>query len=196
MIRTALDSENINAFTTNVDFILTYTDLITDPSAFEAKFPGQQVVYIDRALGDPGLKATVIDIEPGAFTPVQVVDWFEERFRRGVRWLTHYSDRNDLPVIRGFLAGRVMWEWVATLDGTAHINGYVPLRGPDLVQVLDAGHLGFNADFSLVLNPLWRPSPRPDKFGAVLNSLEMAARTMTSSQAELSQAITTLRTLG
>lgn len=158
MIRTALDSDDVNAFTTNVDFIFTYSDLITNPGGYEARWPGQQVVYIDRGHGDPGLKATVADVESGLMTPAQLPAWFDERFDRGMKWLTHYSSRDTLPAIAAAIGKRVMWQWVATLDGTVAIPGFKPVYFPSIIQILPASKIGIHADFSLVLDPNWRPA--------------------------------------
>lgn len=195
MIRTALDSDDLSAFTTTTDFVLTYTDLVPDAAAFEARYPAQQVVYIDRKLGDPGTKASIIDIELGAFSVADIVPWFEERFHKGMRWLTHYSDRNDLPAILAELAGRNMWQWVATLDGTVHVDGYTPLFRPDIVQILGSDKLGIHADFSLVLNPGWRPSPESQQLTAAVNSLESANRGLAAASGELGRVTTLLKTL-
>lgn len=194
-IRTALDSEDLSVFTSNTDFIFTYSDLVPDRTVFEARYPHQQVVYIDRGLGDPDLKATIADVEPHALTPADLPKWWDDRHNRGAHWLTHYSDRNDRLACVDALAGRPAYQWVATLDGTVHVDGFTPLGGPDIVQILGSAHLGFNADFSLVLNPAWRPSPNAVTKASLMTSVGMAANLAEEIHGELVSLESALRQL-
>lgn len=159
IIRTALDSDQLDALNQPVDFVITYSDLVHDAAAFEELHKGKQVVYIDRKNGDPGNKATIIDVEPGCYAPHEIPAWYDHKAAAKLPYLTHYSDRSDLPSVHAAIGSRHMWRWVATLDGTLAIPGFVPLQGPDLVQLIGADRVGVHADFSLVLSPSWRPAP-------------------------------------
>lgn len=162
MIRTALDSDSLLAFGIQVDFALTYSDLVTDPAGFEAEHPRKQVVYIDRGNGDPGNKASIIDVETGAHRIADIAPWYDHKAAAHVAYLTFYVNRSNLLAAEAAVGGRHMFRWLATLDGTIVIPGFTPLVGPDLVQIAGASATGVHADFSLVLNPGWHPSPQPD----------------------------------
>jgi len=179
MIRTMLDSDDLLAFTAITDIIATYSDLVHPVEAFEAAHPGRLILYIDRGLGDPGMKATIADVETGALKPSDLPDWFDERFSKGIKYLTYYCNRSSHAAVKAALGHRVMWEWIATLDGTVNVEGYVPLLGPSAVQILGSGHLGIRADLSLVLNDQWHPS---GAFGAITQ----AVKTLRGSASQLS----------
>lgn len=185
MIRTALDSDDLNVFTSNTDFVLTYSDLVTHPDAFAAHYPTQQVVYIDRGLGDPGDKATIADVETGALTPAHLNDWYNAKTAARLPFLTFYANRSNLAACMAQQAAHRMFKWVATLDGTMHINGYSPLHGPDLVQILDSDHLGIHADFSVVLTEKWRPASSPVDVARALTDVHNAINAATSSLASM-----------
>jgi hypothetical protein len=195
VIRTALDSDNLADFTTNVDFILTYSDLVTDAPAFEARYQHQQVVYIDRGTGDPGNKATIIDIEHGAYSAEHAPGWFDAKTRARLSYLTYYCSRSGINSVIAALAGRHMWQWIATLDGAVAIPGYSPLRSPDLVQCLPAAMIGIHADFSLVLSDAWRPAPTPARLATAMADLGNAARATQNAAAKIAGAETVLRTV-
>jgi hypothetical protein len=196
MIRTALDSDQLDAFTPNVDFILTYSDLITDPRAFEAEHPGQQVRYIDRGLGDPDLKATIIDIERGAMTPAQLPAWYDERERLGRPYLTMYVNRSNLAAADAALQGRSINRWIATLDGTLHIDGFQPMHWPALVQFAGAAAIGIHADLSLVLSDGWNPSPVRQARAIAMNAIDAAMRSIKAAESQLATAGNEIALLG
>lgn len=185
MIRLALDSDQPEHIPATVDFVLTYSDLVLNAHAFEQARPGQQVAFIDRGQGDPGDKATIIDVETGAYTPAHLPKWYDLKAKNGHRYLTYYCNRSTFPVANKALGGRQMFRWIATLDGTAHIDGFDPLGGPDLVQILGADSVGVHADMSLVLNPLWRPSPVPQMLKSALSDVNKAQHDVTALHAAL-----------
>lgn len=189
IIRTALDSDQLDVFGHPVDFVFTYSDLVHDAATFEAQHKGKQVVYIDRKLGDPGDKASIIDVEFGAYQPHEVPEWYDRKAAAKVPYLTHYSDRNDLPAIHAAIGSRHMWRWVATLDGTIGIAGFVPLQGPDIVQIANQNMLGFHADFNLVLSPSWHPAPLSEHMAAAINAVTVIGHDLASAQ----QALNALR---
>lgn len=171
MIRTALDSDDLTVFTYPADFYLTYSDLVPDPQAFEASHPGHQVVYIDRGLGDPGVKATIADVETGALQPGDLPAWLDTRANAGAQFLTVYANRSNHPAAAAAAGHRAVWWWIATLDGTIAVPDWTPLTGPALVQIAGSDRLGVHADFSLVLNPHWHPSPPPAETTALRGAL-------------------------
>lgn len=158
MIRLALDSDDPAALTGIVPFLFTYSDITSDAELAElrARFPASQVLLIDRGLGDPGRRATLADVETGALTPASLPGWLDER--RGTPFLTAYCNRNTLPAVVQAVGSRPCWHWVATLDGTCHIDGYPALGGPALVQILGEQQLGIHADLSIVLHDGWHPA--------------------------------------
>lgn len=194
MIRTALDSDVAADLTSNVDFLLVYSDLVTDPTGFERAHPTQQVVFIDRGMGDPGNKASIIDVERGAYTVAQIPAWYDAKAKARVPFLTIYHDRSNTTGVTAALAGRHAYRWVATLDGTLHIAGFNPMRQPDLVQVLPSAALGIHADLSLVLCETWRPTPPPAQIARALADLQESSRLSAQSLVLLTGAEQVLRT--
>ncbi len=195
MYRTALDSDHLDVFTYPADFILTYSDLVTDPQGFAAAHPGRQIVYIDRGLGDPGLKASIADVEKGALTLADMPAWLDERAARGVPYLTMYVNRSNLAAADAAVAPRKPWRWVATLDGTLAIAGLVPLRAPALVQFAGENLTGVHADMSLVLNGQWRPSPAPALPQWVIDAAGQAEAGLGQAIQEVTQVQALLRTI-
>lgn len=174
MIRTMLDSDQPAAFVNSADFLAVYTDAVPDIAPLQAQHQHSTILLIDRGLGDPGTRATLADVEPGALTIADIPHWYDERHAAGHQYLTIYSDRNDLPAIMVALAGRPAFHWVATLDGTVHIAGFPPLQGPALVQCLGEAQLGVHADLSLVLRDDWHPVPAAREPAAVGADLALA----------------------
>lgn len=195
MIRTALDSDQLNQFGTSVNFVLVYSDLVADPAAFEREYPNKQVVYIDRGTGDPGDKASIIDVEKGAYDPSHVAAWYDRKASAHVAYLTYYVNRSNLRTVENNLQGRRMYRWVATLDGTLAIEGFAPLSGPDLVQALPAASIGIHADFSLVMNPGWHPSPEDPKLAQMTTIAADASRDLAATAGRLSSLSAMIRAM-
>lgn len=156
-IRFMLDSDQPSALTMHAGIVATYSDLITDAAAFEAALSGADVVYIDRGLGDPGNKATIMDVETGALSVSDAPVLFDTWHSQNRTFITGYVNRGNLAAFNAAMGKRQVWRWVATLDGTVHIDGDEPLFAPAIVQCLSADMLGIHADGSLVLNDLWHP---------------------------------------
>ena len=162
MIRTMLDSDDLAALGHVTPLIATYADLFPTHNllaGFLAAHPGQQAVFIDRALGDRLGIASVLDIEAGADGPAALPGWYDRQHGRGIRYLTAYSDRSTLPAVIQAGGRRHVYHWVATLDGTMVIAGFAPLAAPAVVQCLGEAQLGVHADLSLVLEDQWHPQP-------------------------------------
>lgn len=189
MIRTAQDSEDLHAFTHNTDFILTYSDLLTDTREFEAEHPGQQVRYIDRGLGDPGGKATIIDIETGARTIRDLVPWYEQKLANHLTYITMYVNRSNIVAANAALGSRPINRWVATLDGTLHVDGFTPMEWPALVQIADSARTGINADLSLVMAPGWNPTDKTVALPALQADLRVAWTALNTIDSSLADAI-------
>lgn len=196
MYRTALDSEDLSAFNDSTDFILTYSDLITDPHGFESAHPAQTVVYIDRGLGDPGTKATIADVERFALSPADLPAWYDERNARHMAFLTVYSDRSTIPAVNAAIGNRPVSRWIATLDGTMHIDGFVPMKWPALVQTANSAMTGIHADFSVVLADGWHPSPLTPAEVAAKHAIDRAIGFMSSASAQLMGEVAMLRPFG
>jgi hypothetical protein len=193
MIRLAIDSDNLADLTADVDFIITYSDLVHDAAAFEAEHPGRQCVYIDRGNGDPGDKATIIDVETGAYNPSHLSGWYDAKAAAKLAYLTYYCNRATLPAIQAVIGGRHMWRWIAVLDGTIAIAGFVPWQSPDLIQLLGAPQLGVHADLSLVLSPSWHPAPPAPKLASAMMHIQDAGRDASKAASELAAAVNYLR---
>lgn len=160
-MRTAIDSDDLSVLAGldgRADFLLTYADLI-DSEALLVHLRGEtshsELVFIDRGLGDPLDLATIADIEPDALGVAGLPEWVAGKRAAGKQWLTGYCDRNDLDAVVAIVRHRI-WHFVATLDGTMHVDGWAPLHGPALIQVLGENALGIHADLTVVLEDGWR----------------------------------------
>lgn len=160
-VRFMIDTDDLSKLTGHVELLATYGDLVTDLAQLQHEFPNSTIILINRGLGDPTGKTSVADIEPGALTIAQAVAWYDEQRSKGVEFLTTYHDRNDAPAVAAAFAGRPHFNWDATLDGTAHIQGYDPLFGPAVVQCLTAQMLDYHADGNLVFRDDWHPTRQP-----------------------------------
>jgi hypothetical protein len=194
-IRIALDSDELSVFSAPCNIILVYSDLIDDAAGFERAHPGKQVAYIDRGMGDPGNKATVADVERYALRVADLAEWYDRKAAARLPYLTYYCDRSTLGSVQAVIGGRHMWRWIATLDGTIAIPGFVPLQGPELVQCLPSSMIGIHADLSLVLSPSWRPSPVSEDLAAALAGCQNTARDLASAAAALAAVQAKLRQL-
>lgn len=163
MVRIMLDTDNLADLDGRFELLATYSDLVPDTAALaglRARFPDSEIVLIDRGLGDPTGQASIADIEPGALGAGALPRWVAEKKAAGIRYLTGYCDRDNLPGVEA-IARHQIWHMVATLDGTCHIAGFTPMRGPAVVQILGEQQLGVHADLSLVLEDGWHPRDQP-----------------------------------
>jgi hypothetical protein len=183
MIRTALDSDDLSAFSPHVDFILTYSDLVPDAAAFEAEHKGQRVVYLDRGNGDPGDKATIIDVERGTYNPSHVPAWYDYKAARKLPFLTYYCQRSTVAAVQAVIGGRHMYRHIATLDGSLNVPGFTLFESPDLVQAFPAAMLGIHADLSLVFCPTWRPAEPTAELAKALITTQDIARDLANAAA-------------
>ncbi|HEY6277150.1 MAG TPA: hypothetical protein VIX86_12555 [Streptosporangiaceae bacterium] len=154
-----LDSDQPETMPAGADLIATYADLWSLDLADYLRGLCRQVVWIDRGNGDPGGIASVLDVEPGLFRPGQVPAWLDAKGFARTPFRTVYCDRADLAAVEADAGGRRFWRWVATLDGTAHLDGAAWQDRPAAIQCLPAAKLGFHADLSLVLRAGWNPTP-------------------------------------
>lgn len=159
MIRTMIDSDDLSALGTRSHIVATYADLVTDLTELEQRHHGQIVVLIDRGLGDHTGQASVYDIENHAGSVQHFPVWYDQQHAKGVKFLTAYSDRNTIPAIKAVSGTRNPFHWVATLDGTCHIDGWPALHGPAAIQFAGAAQVGTHVDLSLVLEDNWHPAP-------------------------------------
>lgn len=156
-IRFMLDSDDLSALTNHVDYLATYSDLVTNAADFEAMHFPATVVWIDRGLGDPGNKATIMDIETGALSVADAPGLYDRWHAEGREFITGYVNRSNVDAFNAAMGKRQVWRWGATLDGTVHFPNDAPLFAPAIVQCFNADMLGIHADGSLILNDLWRP---------------------------------------
>lgn len=162
-IRVMLDSDVLNDLTDHSELLATYSDLIPNETALTAlqqKYPDATIILIERGLGDPTGKSSVIDIETGAATPADGPIWYDKQHKAGIKYLTVYVNRSNLAAVDAAMGSRVFYRWIATLDGTLAIPGFDPLHAPAAVQILPASKIGVHADLSLVLQDKWHPRPK------------------------------------
>lgn len=163
MIRTMFDTDNLAVLNQPCHILATYSDLLPHPSELPFDLNGRTLVLIDRGLGDPSGLATIWDVEAGALRVDQLAAKYDAKHARGEKFLTVYSDRSHMDAVKAAMGDRDYWSWVATLDGTVHIPGRPPLRGPAAVQCLDAGMVGLHGDLSLVMSESWNPTHAKDR---------------------------------
>jgi hypothetical protein len=140
----------------------TYADLVDAPMLGKLAAAGwEQVILIDRGLGDLTGRASIIDVEAKARTPADVPKWYDEQHGKGIRYLTTYCNQTTLPAVDAAMGDREFWRWVARLDGVCWIPGHQPGHAPAAIQTTNAAWLGFHADLSLVFEDNWHPQPAP-----------------------------------
>lgn len=161
MIRVMMDSSELSEVRDDVPLFATYSDLVPDLARLEAEHPHTTILLIDRGLGDPSGLASIADVETGALKISDYAGWLDRKHAAGVPYLTGYCDRANLAALDQAAGSRQHYRWVATLDGTCHIDGLEPLRSPAAVQILGAAAVGVNCDLSLVYDDTWHPVPEP-----------------------------------
>jgi|SRR5215831_14964453 len=164
MIRVMLDTDDsaqLTATPIRAAILATYADQVDAGVLADLKRSWPQVVLIDRGMGDPLGRASVIDVEKGARLPGDVPAWISHQRARGIKYLTVYANRSTMPSVDSVMAGHGagFYRWYATDDGTAHIAGYRPGLTPAAVQIAGADSLGFHADLSLAFEDQWHPAP-------------------------------------
>lgn len=178
MTRIAFDSDNPAALPAGAQIVLTYSDLIKDEPAYgllSRAHEGRPVVLIDRGLGDPTGLASVIDVETGAHKIGDIPGWLDAKAKADVAYRTVYVDRSNYLAAKAAIASRTgYYWWIATLDGTAHVDTFRPGEGPALVQCLSAEMLGFGCDASVVWDDAWQPAPAKGRAGQLLEELHKA----------------------
>jgi hypothetical protein len=158
MIRLACDSNDLGALI-ETPIVLTYTDLIPDDrahKALKARFPQSVVELIDRGMGDPTGRATILDVETGAATPLHAVGWHAHQHAAGLRWLTIYATLDNMRTVEEIMSpGDDWWRWFARWGNGLEIPGHPHAA----IQFASDIMLGARVDLSLFPNPAWHPSP-------------------------------------
>lgn len=177
MTRIAFDSDKPGNLPANAQVVLTYSDLIADHAAYDALLrahQGRSVVLIDRGLGDPTGLASVIDVENGAHKTSDIPGWLDKKLKEKIDFLTVYVNRSNLAAARTAAGNRATLWWVATLDGTMHVDGFPAGKAPALVQFASAAMLGFGCDASIVWDDAWQPAPAAGRAQQLLDKLHLA----------------------
>jgi hypothetical protein len=158
MIRFACDSNDLDALI-ETNIVLTYSDLIRTDQAHQelkARFPRSVVELIDRGLGDPTGRATIVDVERGAYGPAQAPGWFDRKHEAGLRWLTVYASLVNMRIVDTAMGNRTgWWRWFAYWGNGLAVPGYPHAA----IQFAADRMLGARADLSLFPNPAWHPTP-------------------------------------
>lgn len=155
--RVMYDTDQPASLQPRAAILATYADLATVTLRAELARAWPLVLWIDRGQGDPMGLATIIDIETGTHAVGDAAPWFDREHATGKKFLTVYCNRSTLPLVDAAMGARPFYRWVATLDGTTHIDGHRAGFGPAAVQNLSAAMLGFHADGSLVFEDSWHP---------------------------------------
>ena len=188
MIRAMLDTDHPVELGFTTGLLATYADLADAALIKHLEGIHGQVLLIDRGMGDPLARATIIDVENGAHRPADAPVWYDRRHALGARYLTVYCSRSTLAEIGKEMGPRSYYRWVARLDGVATVPGFTPGQGPAAVQVMGSAALGFHADYSLVFQSGWNPAPRGQLAAA-------DAKAVASAEAHLHDALAALATV-
>lgn len=176
MIRFAVDTDRLTDLDQPAHILLTYSDLVHDGVQVGFPLNGRALVLINRGLGDPSGTATVWDVESGAIPVGDLPVLYDGAHSRGLKNLTVYCSRDTLPAVNAAMGKRSVYHWVATLDGTVHVGGWGPLRGPAAVQCFNSNMLGIHADGSLVFDSGWNPTPALVSARLLAERLDMQLR--------------------
>lgn len=182
-IRVMLDSDQPDVLLgSKASLVATYSDLLT-PGLYAALAAGnRQVLSIYRGDSDPMDLATALDAGEGLVSLAEAPGWYDQRTKAGKNGLIVYCNRSQLAELQSLMGSRSYFRWLATLDGTAHIDGFEPGQGPALIQVLGEEQLGFHADLSLVFSKYVLPEP------TVAQARAVAVQTQADAAAIKSQA--------
>ena len=158
--RIMFDSVDPSAIPADAELVAGYIDgpVSQWPTSAWTMFPKAQLVKIN-VTGDPDHGGNALDVERFDATPDHAPAWFDARKKAGEGNLTIYCSRDTLPAVHEAMGTRSYFRWIATLDGTLHIDGYKPMEGPAAVQFASAAMLGINADMSLVMSDYFHPRP-------------------------------------
>ena len=181
--RIMFDSIDPSAIPADAELVAGYVDgpVSQWPSSAWTMFPKAQLVRIN-VTGDPAHGGDALDVERFDATPDHAPVWFDAR-GGDAAGLTIYCNRDTLPAVEKAMGKRKYFRWIATLDGTMHIDGYPPMHGPAAVQFAGAAMLGINADMSLVMSDYFHPAP-PPRTGRTVADLVVSTQT---AQSELGQ---------
>lgn len=185
MIRFMLDTDIAADLTGHAEILAFYSDLVTDPATFEAHYPHSTVLWIDRGLGDPNDKATIMDIETGALTIGDAPSLYDRWHAQGRKDITVYVNRDNMGAVSQAMGDRAHFQWIATLDGTLHIPSFNPLHTPAAIQFATAAMLGLHADGSLVLEDNWHGTPTNIVPAVIRRDINHVLSTLAGAQSEL-----------
>jgi hypothetical protein len=166
MIRLMLDTDQpallLTAAFPRAPIVATYADLIDAPTLGKLTAARwDQILLIDRGLGDLTGRASIIDVEAKARTPGDAPGWYDEQLAKDVPYLTAYCNQSTLPAVDAAMGDRPFWRWVARLDGICWIPGRTPGHAPAAIQTTPEPWLGFHANMSHVFKDNWHPAPAP-----------------------------------
>lgn len=176
MFRIMFDSVDPSAIPADAELVAGYVDGPQSqwPSVGWTLFPRAQFVKIN-VTGDPDHGGDALDVERFDATPDHAPAWFDARTKAGAGGLTIYCNRSTLPAVEAAMGKRSYFRWIATLDGTLHIDGYKPLEGPAAVQFANSTMAGRNVDVSLVMSDYFHPAPAALSAGRTVADLRAKA---------------------
>lgn len=192
--RIMFDSIDPSAIPADAELVAGYVD--GPQSAWKSTawtmFPHAQLVKIN-VTGDPSHGGNALDVERFDATPDHAPAWFDAS-GGDAAGLTIYCNRDTLPAVERAMGKRRYFRWIATLDGTLHIDGYPPLEGPAAVQFANSTMAGRNVDVSLVMSDYFHPRPVALTSGGG-SVAELRAKALTN-QAEAGQLLSLLDRYG
>lgn len=161
--RTMYDSVNPLAIPATAEMVAGYvrpSRYAWTPAGF-ARFPGVPHVHITVAGSEPDAQlASVVDVEPGAFTASQARKFIRERDAFRPNTATVYCDRARLPGVLAACSGLSFWLWIADWIGHPPTAGDIAGLGlPSNVRLAVWQYEnapGF--DLSSVVASGWHPS--------------------------------------
>lgn len=139
------------------DVAATYADLFThhhQAEGLQARLPRTQLVFIDRALGDPLGLATVADYESHAVGGHDLRAKLERWHTEHRQFVTVYHDEADTEKVMELVGGVSFYQWVAWYG---HLIT-TPKRHA-VQQFVSNTTLDLHLDLSVIHDPGWHPDP-------------------------------------
>ena len=124
MLDTDTPAELTKGSKVRAPILATYADLVGAVMLAQLRASWAQVLLIDRGLGDPLGKASIIDVERGTHSAADAPAWYDRQHKAGVKYLTVYANRASQGAANAAMGKRPFYRWIATLDGTAHVPPY------------------------------------------------------------------------
>jgi hypothetical protein len=118
------------------------------------RFEGRGIVPLSIVLSADH-QGDILDVEGGAASPEDCPGWADRFNRPGRRAPTIYCDRSTIDAVRREMGTRQFDLWVATLDGTKHVDGAVAVQYCGAADSTNQCRTSGHYDESVILDEDW-----------------------------------------